>query len=283
MSAVVELIAFALAFVSAALANAGAAMQAFEARQVPRKESLRAGLLLALLRKPLWLGGTALNIVGFAVQVVALSLASLAVVQPTLALGLIVLVAIAIWKLDEELDRQTVGGVAAIIAGLVGLAFVAPPRNHLPVNTTMIVVLGATLALVIGVLAAMRVLDRSGGLAASLAAGTGYAWLSFSGTLLGEEFTRKAWLAVVLWTVATIVGAVLAVTAEMTALQSWPISRSKPVVFVLQTLIPAFAAPFFSARGFGPVHGIPFGVSLAVVALGAWTVAGSGAVSSAQS
>lgn len=277
-----ELIAFALAFVSAVMAYGGSAMQALEARKVPRKESLRAGLLLTLVRKPLWLGGTALNIVAFAVQVVALGLASLAVVQPTLALGLVVLVGIAVWKLGEDLEAQTLVGIGAIIAGLVGLAFVAPKRNHLPQTSASMATLGATLAVIVGVLVAMRVLDRSGGLAASLAAGLGYAWLSFSGTLLGEAFTRRSWGLAALWAVTTVVAAVLAVTAEMTALQTWPVSRSKPVVFVLQTLIPAFAAPFFSAQGFGTFHGVPFAVSLVVVAAGAAVVASSGAVAQAQ-
>ena len=277
-----ELLAFVLAFVSAVLAYGGSAMQALEARKVPRRESLRAGLLLGLARRPLWLGGTALNIVAFGVQVVALGLASLAVVQPTLSLGLVVLVAIAVWKLDEELEVQTLVGIGAIIAGLVGLAFVAPKRDHLPESVASMATLGATLALIVGLLAAMRVLDRSGGLAASLAAGLGYAWLSFSGQLIGESFTRHSWGTAALWAVATVVAAVLAVTSEMTALQSWPVSRSKPVVFVLQTLIPAFAAPFFSAHGFGAFHGVPFGVSLVVVAAGAATVASSGAVAHTQ-
>lgn len=269
-------LAFLLAFVSAVMAYGGA--QALEARQVPRKESLRAALLLTLLRKPLWLAGTALNIVAFGVQVVALALASLAVVQPALALGLVVLVVIAVWKLGERLERQALAGIGAIIAGLVGLAFVAPRRNHLPETTTSIVVLGASFALLVGVLAAMRVFDRSDGLAASVAAGLNYAWLSFSGALLGEAFTRHSWVAVAAWALATGFAAVLAVTAEMTALQSWPVSRSKPIVFVLQTMIPALASPFFSAHGFGPLYGIPFAASLLVVAAGAATVAGSGAI-----
>lgn len=273
-----ELLAFALAFVSALLAYGGSAMQALEAREVPRRESLRAGLLLRLLRRPLWLGGTALNIVAFGVEVIALALASLAVVQPTLALGLVVLVAIAVWKLGEDLEVTTLVGIGAIIGGLVGLAFVAPARNKIPDSAASIATLAATLALIVGLLAAMRLLGRSGGLAASLAAGLGYAWLSFSGTLIGESFTRHSWTAAALWAVATAVAAVLAVTCEMTALQSWPVSRSKPVVFVLQTLIPAFAAPFFSAHGFGVFHGVPFAVSLLVVAAGAAIVASSGAV-----
>lgn len=277
-----EIVAFALAFVSAAMAYGGSAMQAFEARQVPREQSLRAGLLFTLLRKPLWLGGTALNIAAFGLQVVALALASLAVVQPTLALGLVVLVGIAVWKLDEEIELRTLVGIGAIIAGLVGLALVAPKRNQLPDGTTTIVTLAVALAVVVGLLAAMRVLDRSGGLLASLAAGLSYAWLAFSGALLGEAFAHHDWPLAALWAVATAVAAVLAIVAEMTALQSWPVSTSKPVVFVLQTLIPAFAAPFFSAHGFGPFHGIPFAASLLVVSAGAAVVAGSGSVEETQ-
>ncbi len=53
-------------------------------------------------------------------------------------------------------------------------------------------------------------------------------------------------------------------------------------MFVLQTLIPAFAAPFFSAHGFGPFNGIPFAVSLVVVAARAAIVAGAGAGASTQ-
>jgi hypothetical protein len=277
-----EILAFVLAFVSAVMAYGGSAMQAFEARQVPRAQSLRAGLLLALLRRPLWLGGTGLNVVAFGVQVIALALASLAVVQPTLALGLVVLVAIAVWKLDEDFEIQTAVGIGAVIAGLVGLAFVAPKRNHLPDDAASISVVCVALVVVVGVLALMRVLDRRGGLAASLAAGLSYAWLALSGALFGEAFTHRDWALVALWALAIVVAAVLAVTAEMTALQSWPVSRSKPVVFVLQTLIPAFVAPFFSTRGFGPFHGVPFAFSLVVVSAGAAVVAASGAVASTQ-
>jgi hypothetical protein len=272
-------LAFGAAFLSAVLAFSGSAMQAFEARKTPQSEGLRLGLLLTLVRRPLWLGGTALNLVAFLVQVLALSLASLAVVQPTLATGLIVLAAIAWWKLGEAIDVRTAAGIAAIIGGLIGLAFVAPRHDHLPQTTPMYAVLAGAFALIAFLLVTMRLLGRRGGLLASLAAGLTYAWLAFSGALLGEAFRRGSWTLVVVWAAVTIVAAIVALTAEMTALQSWPVSRAKPVVFVIQTLVPAFAAPFFSTYGFGPAYGIPFALSLAVVGLGAATVASSTAVS----
>lgn len=276
-------LAFAVAFASAVIAYGGSAMQAFEARTVPRRESLRLGLLVTLVRRPLWAGGTLLNIGAFGLQVFALSLASLAIVQPTLAAGLVVLAAIAWWKLGESVDARTGVGIAAIIGGLVGLAFVAPRHNHLPESTTTIVVLAGSFALIVGLLAVMRALGQSGGLFAGLMAGLAYAWLSFSGALIGESFRRHSWSLTCLWSVGTIAAAVLAVTAEMTALQSWPVTRTKPLIFVIQTLLPSLAAPFFSAQGFGAGHGIPFAISLAVVSAGAATVASSAAVSRTQS
>lgn len=257
-------------------------MQAFEARKVPKSRSLRFALLSDLARRPIWLGGTLLNILAFAGQVVALSLASLAIVQPMFALGLVVLVVIAAWKLSERVGPIELGGTAAIIVGLAGLGFVAPRRDHLPETATTGAVLAATLAAIVGALALMRLLGRSGGLVTSVAAGIAYAWISFSGTLLGESFTHHRWWSVSAAALATIATAVLAVGAEMTALQAWPITRSKPVVFVLQTLIPALVAPFFSARGFGPAYGIPFAASLFVVTAGATLVASSAAVAATQ-
>jgi drug/metabolite transporter (DMT)-like permease len=275
-------LAFVVAFCSAVVAYAGSAMQAFEARKIPRRQSLRLGLLIALVHRPLWLGGTFLNIAAFGMQVTALSLASLAIVQPTLAGGLVVLAAIARWKLNESIDVKTSAGIAAIIAGLIGLAFVAPRKNHLPETAATIGVLGGAFALIVLMLAAMRVRERSGGLPASLVAGLAYAWLSFSGTLIGESFRRHSWRLTGLWCVGTVLAAVLAVTAEMTALQSWPVTRAKPFVFVIQTLLPSFASPFFSAQSFGPIHGIPFALSLVVVTAGAATVASSGALAKTQ-
>ena len=245
-------LAFTAAFLSSVLAYAGSAMQAFEARKVPRSQALRLGLLLALVRRRLWVTGTALNIVAFGVQVLALSLASLAIVQPTLAIGLVVLVAIARWKLGEEIHLTTSAGIAAIIAGLIGLAFVAPRHNQLPQTRTAVAALAGAFALIAVLLVAMRMLGRSGGLIASLAAGLAYAWLSFSGALLGESFRHRSWALLGTWSVGTILAAILALALEMTALQSWPVTRSKPVVFVIQTLLPSFAARSSASRASDP-------------------------------
>src|ERR1035438_7266667 len=69
----------------------GIALQAMDAKQAPREEHLRLALAWSLVRRGRWLLGTGLSILGFPLQVVALLLAPLAVVQPALAAGLLVL------------------------------------------------------------------------------------------------------------------------------------------------------------------------------------------------
>ena len=172
-------------------------------------------------------------------------------------------------------------GIAAIIIGLAGLAAVAPRHNRLPLTPVTAILLGSVLALLAALLLLMQRQHLVGGLVASLAAGLTYAWVSFGGTLVGEAFSQRLWLETGVWATATVLGAVLALGTEMTALQRWPVTRSKPVVFVLQTLLPALAAPFFAAAGFGPVHGIPFAISLLVVSVGAAAVGASKSVAKA--
>src|SRR4051812_30795130 len=77
------------ALAASTLFNIGMALQALEARAAPRSLALEASLLLRLLRRPLWLVGSALGVLGIAPQVVALAYAPFVVVQTALAMGLL--------------------------------------------------------------------------------------------------------------------------------------------------------------------------------------------------
>ena len=103
------------------------------------------------------------------------------------------------------------------------------------------------------------------------------------GALVGEAFTRRSWGWAALWAATTVIGAVIAVLAEMTALQRWPVTRSKPVVSVLQTIVLASALPFFAATSLGVGGGSIFAEALVVVAFGSLAVGSSRAVMKAAS
>ena len=82
--------------------NASIALQALEVREVPDEHSLRLSLIGKLLRNRRWLGATALGLAGWPLEIVALLLAPLTVVQPCLASGLILLLWLGAKKLGGD-------------------------------------------------------------------------------------------------------------------------------------------------------------------------------------
>jgi len=80
---------FALALAAACCYETGYALQAVEARRAPSERALRPSLVAHLVRRPVWVGATALSLVGWPLQIAALTEAPLTLVQPTLALGLL--------------------------------------------------------------------------------------------------------------------------------------------------------------------------------------------------
>ena len=79
---------FALALGAACCYETGYALQAIEARRAPTEKALRPSLMTYLVRRPLWVGATALSLLGWPLQIIALAHAPLTLVQPVLALGL---------------------------------------------------------------------------------------------------------------------------------------------------------------------------------------------------
>src|SRR5205807_8464522 len=87
---------------ASSLYSLGIALQAMDAREAPHEEHLRLALVWGLLRRARWLAGTGLSILGFPLQLVALLLAPLVVVQPSLAAGLLVLMILGDRLLGER-------------------------------------------------------------------------------------------------------------------------------------------------------------------------------------
>ena len=72
---------------ASSLYSLGIALQALDAREAPHEEHLRLALAWGLLKRARWLAGTAASMLGFPLQVLALLLAPLVVVQPALEIG----------------------------------------------------------------------------------------------------------------------------------------------------------------------------------------------------
>jgi drug/metabolite transporter (DMT)-like permease len=82
-------------------------------------------LVRTVLLNPLWLGGFALMLCGFGLQVVALMLAPVSVVQPVLGSGVVILVLLSSLVLRERLGRVELGCVLAVAVAIAAIALSA--------------------------------------------------------------------------------------------------------------------------------------------------------------
>ncbi|MFD5493481.1 DMT family transporter [Streptomyces sp. NPDC001812] len=124
--------------VGAALSNALATvLQRKAALGVPRSDKLRAGLMLDLLRRPVWLIGISAVITAAACQAVALATGPMTIVQPLLVLELPLALVIATLLLQGGLSRSGWAAVYAVVTGLAVALLAASPagnRTHAPMD-----------------------------------------------------------------------------------------------------------------------------------------------------
>lgn len=140
----------------AALSNAFATvLQRKAALVVPHSQGFRAGLILDLVRQPVWLGGIAAVVVAGLCQAVALGTGPLTIVQPLFVLELPLALILATFLLHGSLPRAGWVAVAAVVVGLgIALAAAAPSGNRTDVPGDRWVVALAVCAAVVLALSA---------------------------------------------------------------------------------------------------------------------------------
>ncbi|MFI8828726.1 DMT family transporter [Streptomyces sp. NPDC053431] len=116
----------------AAFSNALATvLQRRAALTVPRSDSFRPGLILDLVRRPLWLAGILAVIVAGVGQAAALATGALSLVQPLFVLELPLALLIASVMARERLSGRLWAAVAAVVCGLgVALLAASPAGNR---------------------------------------------------------------------------------------------------------------------------------------------------------
>src|SRR5438270_1522679 len=158
------------------LYSLGIALQAMDAKEAPHEEHLRLALAWGLVRRVRWLAGTGLSILGWPLQVVALLLAPLVVVQPALAAGLILLMLLGERMLGEHAGRTEHLAVVAIVIGVAGAALFAPPRttSHAGGMTITLVLVALAVASLLPYL--LSALGRSPTAITMIGAGLAFGW-----------------------------------------------------------------------------------------------------------
>lgn len=250
----------------------GIALQAMDAKEAPQEEHLRLALVWGLVRRGRWMLGTGLSILGWPLQVLALLLAPLVVVQPALATGLVVLLFLGQRMLGEHAGRHEHAAIAAIVIGVIGAGLCAPPRStgHTSERLTIaLVLLGLGLASLLPY--ALRAIRRSPASVTMLGAGLAFGWSGIATKLASDDLSAGHLAIAAAWGLATAAASAVGVLSETSSLQSRPAIQVAPVVFVTQTIVPVAVAPLLFGERFSdtPLGGVPLALSLALLVTGA--------------
>lgn len=235
-------VGLAVAF-AAAVANAVAiVLQASEARRAPPSRSVRFSLLFGLARRPRWLVGTALLIVAWPLQVLALTFAPITVVQPMLCSFQIVLLGLAWLTLGERVGRREVVAALAIAIGL-GLVVSAAPRHAVLEPSAIRIAIPLTVVGIAAMLGyAVSRARATSGLPLVIGAGLGYAWVDFANKLLSNELSSSRWALAALCLAGVLAFGAVAFLQENSALQRRPVVTVAPVIGAIQDPLPVLMA-----------------------------------------
>jgi hypothetical protein len=261
--------------------NAGVVLQALDAREEPEACGLKLQLLARLLRRRRWLWGTALSLLAFPLQVLAYANAPLSVVQPGLAVGLVLVLFLGSRYMGEQVQRRHYAAVVAIVAGVAIIAATGPQHRQ-PDRGGLIqaMVMGA---LAVAIVAPYVLRRRMPAYAAMLAASAGvaFAWSDIATKLFGDGVNCDRLGIAGLWLAAVVVSAIVATLTLMTAFQHAQVRKVVPAVFAVETALPIVLAPLLlqhnGGLGGGDIPTIAIGLALVIGAI--ITLAGSAQVS----
>jgi drug/metabolite transporter (DMT)-like permease len=268
----------AVAAAAAACYETGYAFQALEARGVGARYALRVSLLGQLVRNGRWLAATALSLLGWPLQVLALSLAPLALVQPTLALGLLLLLFLGARVLGERVGGRELAAVALVVAGIAALAAAAPERSTVTGGTGMTIAFVLLAALAVTPYALRR---RRAGMLAVLATGAADSVAALAAKLVAGDLSDGRWGPAVFVAALAAGAGALATVSEMSALQRLPATRVAPIVMAFQIAVPVVVVAAVGGEDWGAtaLGGAVVAGGLVAVVAGAVVLAASPPVS----
>jgi len=258
------------ALAAGVLFNVGSALQALDAREAPADESLRLKLLARLARRRRWIAGLVLGGLGFGLQVLAFAGAPFVVVQPALAAGLIVLVALGARVLGERVTRSELAGIGAIGLGIGLLAWGAPAHNETLRSSAGAISVLAVLAVLAVAPFALRGGRLDSAMLVIVASALGFGATNIATKLLSDDAGASHWVLAAAWAAVAAAVGVAATVTEMTALQRRRATTVIPISFGLQTFLPILIEPLYLREDWGTAAlvGVPLATGLALVLLG---------------
>jgi hypothetical protein len=273
----------ALAALAATLFAVGAVLQ----HEAAELSTTASGLSLRrLMKRRRWMLGQAATMLGTGTQVAALAVAPVAVVQPVLAVTLVVGLGLRAVRTRQAPLRIEAAGAALTTAGLAVFLVAAQPAaaaEHPPPSLLqMLAAVGISLGLVGG--ATLFGHGRHGalacGAAAGIAAGIGAVLISVGIRSLREGGWAHALAGVAVW--GAVVVAVVAIVGGQQAYSRGSLAWSLPALILLDPLSAVPAARLLLGERLEPGHAVVWVPAAAVAAAGVFLLVRAGTPTTSQ-
>jgi len=255
----------ALALASATMFALGIVLQAEVATVAPAADALRMRLLVRLARSPRWLAGAVATLAGWSLQVAALVLAPVTVVQPAHAFTVVAVLVLAWAMAGERLGRRETAAACVLAGGIAVIAALSPARTagHAAAGPLAAVVVVLTVA------GAAPLLRRRSVWAARLlpvAAGAAFALSAITTKLLTDAGTGAP-ATVAFWLATTAAVSAIGAVDELSAFRTAGASTVAPVVLATETLIPVALAPVIFGETWPESAARRAGLAIAILAV----------------
>jgi drug/metabolite transporter (DMT)-like permease len=256
--------------VASVLFNLGIALQAIEARRAPKEEGLRASLIWDLLHRRLWVTGLGIEWLGVPLEILAFAWAPFIVVQPLLACGLLVLLAVAHRLLGEMPSREAMVGVGLIIAGIGLIAWGAPGQQDTHRGPGAVIGVVAGLVLLSFIPFALRGRRGDTAMTAVLGSACGFAATNVAMKLMADNIGHGFWPRATAWLIVAAIAGFGATVTGMTALQRAAATTVIPISTAVQTFLPVALEPLFLRESFrsADLGGVPLLAGMVVMLIG---------------
>jgi drug/metabolite transporter (DMT)-like permease len=254
-----------LSMLSAAAYGLAAVLQHHAASEEPPELSMKMGLLVQLARRPMWLVGNALDVVGYVFQFFALRRGSLSLVEPLLVLSLVFALPLAARLDHRRFSLNEITSAATIALGLGLFLGVARPGVGDPrasgwawaaLTSIIVVACGAM------VLGARGGSPRRAAVLLAAASGTAFGYVAAVTESIGHILNHGVLHVFSSWELyALALGGAAALLLTQSAFHAGELRLSLPTLSVAQPLVAlAIGIGFFDERINS--HGVAPGVEV---------------------
>lgn len=230
-----------LALVAAGLFAVGTVLQQVGAMQEADANALKAGFLLRLVRKPVWLAGVLADTSGYAAQAAALGVGKLVVVQPLLVASVVFALPLGVRLTGQRIGRREILGAGAVCVGLALFTLVSDPSGGRDDATARAWMIGAIVVAAAAALLTAASLRRRPGVKAALlgtAAGAIFGLVAALTKATVDRFDDGLVAVVANWHVYGLIATSLAGFALVQAsLQTGALAPSIATTMVFETLV----------------------------------------------